>query len=60
MTITMIVRTIKCDIRSMNIGVQFIKSDLENKDSAYFTAIKQYIANFQMRDWSDNKADLIN
>lgn len=60
MMIKMIVRTIKCDIRTMNIGVQFIKSDLENKDSAYFTAIKQYIANFQIRDWSDNKVDLIN
>jgi len=59
MTINMVVRTIKCDLRTMNIGVQFTKSEVEKEETAYFTAIKQYIANFQMRDWSDNNADLI-
>lgn len=52
MAIGATVRTIKCDMRTMKIGVQFTKFDGKGEETAYLAAIKQYIANFQMQNWS--------
>jgi hypothetical protein len=46
--LNMIIRTIKCDIRIMKIGVQFKESNLEGAESASLAAIGKYIAKFSV------------
>jgi len=41
-----IVRSIRCDIQTMRLGVQFLKSLHGNKDAASFAAVSNYIATF--------------
>jgi len=52
-TLIILVRTIKCDIRTMKIGVQFKRPDKRSDEVLNFEAIKNYIEHFQMRDWSE-------
>lgn len=45
-----IVRAIKCDIQTMKLGVQFLKSLRGDKNAASFAAVSNYIATFHQPD----------
>jgi len=50
-TLNIIVRTIKCDIRTMKIGAQIKQSETEGADMTSLAAINNYIATCQTRGW---------
>jgi c-di-GMP-binding flagellar brake protein YcgR len=45
-----VVRAIKCDIRSMKLGVQFLKSSHCDKDASSLSAIRDYMATYRQPD----------